>query len=173
MSKDMIETATDVYLEAKKHRKYMELHVDKAWKAIKEHEAMAYERFCTHYREAGADERYMDETYETVKMAYQTEYKLDSHWNGSWKGGYGGFCAALDHKNNALKFTNICDAGYTTDFHDWCSINLRLAVATYKKTYPLHAEAVKLEKAALDALSNIIQLRDETLEREGQIIYAS
>ncbi len=97
MSKDMITTATDVYLEAKKHRKYMELHVDKARKAIKEHEAMAYERFCKHFKDAGADERYLDETYKNVKEAYQKEYGLDSHWNGSCKGDYHGFCAALDH----------------------------------------------------------------------------
>ncbi len=171
MSKDMIETATDVYLEAKKHRKYMELHIDKAQNAVELCESKAYKRFCTHYKEAGADERYLDETYKTVREAYQKEYGLDSHWNGSWKGGYGGFCAALDHKNNALNFTNICDAEYTTMFHNWSAIDIMVAMDVKKKTIALHKMAVDIEKAALDALSNIIQLRDETLEREGNVFY--
>ncbi len=171
MARDMITTATDVYLEAKKHRKYMELHVDKAQDAVELCESNAYKRFCTHYRESRADERYLDETYKTVKMAYQTEYKLDSHWNGNWEGDYKGFCNALDHKNNALKFTNICDAEYTILFHNWSAAGIMFATDVKKKTIALHKTAVNIEKAALDALADIIQLRDETLEREGQTFY--
>ncbi len=171
MAKDMIETATDVYLGAKKHRKYMELHIDKAQKAVELCESKAYKRFCTHYKEAGADERYLDETYITVKMAYQKEYGLDSHWNGKREGDYHGFCHALDHKNKALNFTNICDAEYTTMFHDWSAIDIMVATDVKKKTIALHKAAMDIEKAALDALSNIIQLRDETLDRESNVCY--
>ncbi len=171
MSKDMITTATDVYLEAKKHRKYMELHVDKAQNAAELCKAKSYERFCKHFKDAGADERYLDETYKNVREAYQKEYGLDSHWNGSWKGGYDGFCAALDHKNNALKFTNICDAEYTMLFHNWSAADIMFAMDVKKKTIAMHKTAVDIEKAALDALADIIQLRDCELEHKGQVLY--
>ncbi len=163
----MIETATDVYLDAKKHRKYMELHVDKARKAAELCKAKAYERFCEQYRKVGADERYMDEIYKTVKDTYQKEYSLDSHWNGKWNGDYKSFYRALwdIHKaQETNKFEFFDDAWNTTEFHDWCSINLRLAMDVKKKTIVLLAKARDIEKAALDALADIIQLSDCELE---------
>ncbi len=171
MSKDMIETATDVYLEAKKHRKYMELNIGKAQHDVELRESQAYKRFCTHYKEARTDPRYMDETYETVRAAYQKEYGLDTHWNGKWNGSRESFCTALAYKNKALEFTNIGDAEYTTMFHDWSARDIAFAMDVKKKTIALHKTAMDIEKATLDALENVIQLRDETLEREGQVLY--